>query len=119
MTEDEVIEKMARAIRDGLNDDGTFDVRSPDECSLDDQEQAEWDAVCRSARAIPSLLPSLGLVVVPVEAVTKTTDYLNRLEAAMVEHDLDIQITQCAPPSLVAEQLSEAAASPFYKGERG
>ena len=42
----------ARAARDALNADGTFDVRSPDECSLDDQEQGEWDATVRATSAV-------------------------------------------------------------------
>jgi len=45
-------EDAARAARDALNVDGTFDVRSPDECSLDDREQSEWDATVRATRAV-------------------------------------------------------------------
>lgn len=53
MTEiDKLVEECARLARDGLDEDGTFDVRSPDECSLDDCEQAEWDATVRAARAV-------------------------------------------------------------------
>lgn len=101
MIPDELIEAMARAVRDGLNEDGTFDVRSPDQCSLDDQEQGEWDAVCRATRAILDLLPTLGLAVVPVEATEGM-----RKEAHIARVDGGT-FADCWEASL--------RASPFYK----
>ena len=112
MTHDELRELIARAACVG------DDMQSPDDL-IGFNPRPLWHGYLPNADAILSALSTAGLAIVPVEVINKTADYLNRLEMAMVKHALDVEITGCAPPSLVAEQLMEAAAmlaaSPFTK----
>ena len=85
MTEDEVIEKMARAMAESDLEDYMEDHR-------------RYDA---RARAIVSLLPSLGLVLVPVEATERMLDVVDERDDFGPAYNAMLR------------------ASPFYKGERG
>jgi len=73
-------EDAARAARDALNVDGTFDVRSPDECSLDDREQSEWDATVRATRAVLAIaLAALERDALAEQQFGRTAIFLDEL----------------------------------------
>lgn len=101
MTEDEVIEKFGDVVLRDLCD--RRGIRHAIESCDDDIQQEIKEAI---GRAILSLLPSLGLVMVPVEA----SDFM------LVEGEKAWESDNHGVPDIWSRMLR---ASPFYKGERG
>lgn len=102
MTEDEVIEKIVQAQYDLEFGHGAFAAEKATRIEMGMKwPTASFSMLFVKARAILSLLPSLGLVMVPVEA---TEEMCAQGELMLAEADIWTAMLR---------------ASPFYKGERG
>jgi len=78
------------------------------------QQQLDQDGIMVgvSRQAVDEVLASLAARDAEIarlrEALISTADYLDKLESVLIEHDIDMQITAIAPPSIAAENARAA-----------